>query len=622
MLPVARRQGVLVAILCLIALAPQAAGLTSPAIVLLIAGYAWARVLIPRWGLGAALSLVFVGWASVTFVVMSVTPLLHTDPPLTVSVVLALLGIVAAVAETRMGPKKSLPPLARGAVIASLSGAAAWILAAVLAMTVPGATGLSWAVYVDSSLDVWNIRNIAAHGGVDSTPGSNPRPAEHALSASFLPTGHPLDAASSTFATEIGAHAQHWSLLIALTGVLGGLVVAETMRGTGRLRGLTAIATGLASLSFLMAPATGVMLARGQINGHLDLVLILASYLIARRAHVFPLAALATLLLSMTLLMLIWTPFAGVPGVFACVVAWRHRAELPARQPMTLVSLGPIAVFFTWSVFSFAKGTLLGVFLRDTNANEKLVTIPTEQPVPVWLPFTGAVVLVVAALCGMLVRRSRVDAAAGGLLLLGLGLGLVPIVAARGGLGGDLEYYPARYLSISTIALLPVAIALVVRITAERSHVSRAVAAASIASIVGLAIVAPMPTWVNRWGFAPAYLLTGEMYGPSALVADRVFDFASDDEVKLAWRADPPFDYHVNFMLSVDERGNRGDFGGLLRMALRNYGPDDSIERVCQIGNATDLPVVLVTRDPTLSNEVESACPDEGVAIELLSPSH
>ncbi len=621
MLPVARRQGVLVAILCLIALAPQAAGLTSPAIVLVLAGYAWARVLVPKWGLGAALSLVFVGWASVTFVVMSVTPLIHTDPPLTVSVVLASLSFVAANIEARMRTVTHLPALARGSVLASFLGTISWVVAAALAMVIPGATGMSWAVRNDSSLDVWNIRQIAAFGGLDSVNPSNPRPAEHVLSASFLPTGHPLDAASSTFATEIGAHAQHWSLLIALTGVLGGLLVAETMRGSGRLGGLTAVGAGLASVGFLMAPATGAMLREGQINGHLNLVLILASYLIFRRAAAFPAAALGSLLLAMTLLMLIWTPFAAVPGLFAVVVAWHHRRELRNRQEMTLLWLGPVTVFFTWSFVNFSIEEILGLFVKVAVENGKALAAPTSHAMPVWLPFTVALALAIAALCVLLARRSGIDAAAGGLLLLGLGLGLAPIVAARGGLGGDLEYYPARYLSMSTITLIPVAIALVVRVTAERSLVSRAVAAGSIASIVSLALVAPMPTWVNRWGFAPAYLLTGEVYGPRALVADRIVNFASDDEVKLAWRLDPPFDYHVNWMLSVDEREERPVFSTNFRSALRNYGPDDSIERVCEIATATDLPVVLVTRDPNLSGEVEFACPDEGATTELLAPS-
>lgn len=620
MLPVARRQGVLVAILCLVALAPQAAGLTSPAIVLLIAGYAWARVLIPRWGLGAALSLVFVGWASVTFVVMCITPWLHTDPPLTVSVVLASLSFVAAKVEAPMSAATHLPALARGSVLASLIGAISWVVAATLAMVIPGATGLSWAVYADSYADVWFMRQIAAEGGLNSVNPTNSRPAENVLSASFLPTGHPIDAASSTFATEIATHAHYWSLLIVLTSVLSGLVVAETMRGSGRLRGLTAVAAGLASVGFLMAPASGAMLDRGQVNGHLNLVLILASYLVFRRAVAFPAVGLASLLLAMTLLMLIWTPLAAVPGAFAVVVAWRHRRELRNRQEMTLLWLGPVVVFFTWSLMTFSIDDVLQVFNTNASANHNVITTLTVHVVPVWLPFTVAAVLVVAALCAVLARRSGIDAAAGGLLLLGLGLGLAPIVAARGGLGGELEYYPARYLSMSTIALIPVTIALAVRVAAERPLASRAVAAASIASLVSLAFVAPMPTWVNRWGFAPAYLLTGQMYGPRTLVADRIVDFASDDEVKLAWRLDPPFDYHVNWMLSVDERGERRIFSTNFRSALRNYGPDDSIERVCQIGNATDLPVVLVTRDPNLSDEVQLACPDEGVAIELLAP--
>ena len=621
MLAVARRQGVLLAILSMMALAPQAAGLTSPAIVLLLAGFSWARVLMPRWGLGAAVSLVFVGWASVTFVVMCLTPLLHTDPPLTVSVVLALLSFLAAHTETRVSAPTRLPALGRGSVLASVLGGISWVVAATLAMVIPGATGLSWAVRNDSSLDVWNIRQIAAWGGLESVSPMNPRPAEHVLSASFLPTGHPIDAASSTFAAEIAAHAQHWSLLIVLTSVLSGLVVAETMRGLGQLSGLTAVGAGLAAVVFLMAPASGAMLREGQINGHLNLVLILASYLIFRRAAAFPAVALASLMLAMTLLMLIWTTFAAVPGVFVLAVAWRHRRELLDRREMTFLWLGPVTVFFTWSFVTFSLKGILELFVTVAIENGQALTAPTSHAMPVWLPFTVATALAVGALCALLARRSGVDAAAGVLLLLGLGIGLAPIVAARGGLGGDLEYYPARYLSMSTIALIPVTIALVLRAIAERSLAIRAVAAASVAAIVSLALVAPMPTWINRWGFAPVYLLTGQMYGPRALVADRVVAFASDDEVRLAWRLDPPFDFHVNWMLSVDERGERRQWSTRFRSALRNYGPDDSIERVCEIATATELPVVLVTRDPNLGHEIELACPDQGVTTDLMDPS-
>lgn len=617
----ADRHRTAVAAAALLALAAVVLVSMSPVIVVAVAAYAWGRVAVRRWGWGAGVSLVVVGWASVTFFVLCLTPALHIDPSLVLAVVWAAMAIGAsfiAAPEPSLAQLAQLAPLPRGSMIASLSGAAVWALAVGLAKVLPHGSGLSWAVYSDSSLDVWAIRQNVAHGGVHVYPSTNPRPVEHALTTSFLPPYHPLDSSSSTFVTEIGTHALNWSILIALTCVLAGLVVAEATRGIDRLRRAAPVFAGIMSLGVLAAPVTGVMLGRGQINGHLNLVLMLSAVLISIRAARAPHLAVAALLLNVTLLMLVWTPLAAVPGMLALTVAWQYRRDLVAGGSRTLMSLGPPLIFFAWSLISFALDGMISLIKGGETAQESLVSIPTRYPQPVWLPLTFAAFFGSAALRVAQTRRPTDLARSILPLLAGLALGAAPLFIPRGGFGGELGYYPARYLSMLTIVLVPVIVGLTLQLAACTTLLSRVCAGSVAATVVTLAVVAPLPPSVSRWGYTPVDVATGNAFGTHADVYDRIIAYASDDTLMLAWHDDPDFDFHINWMISVDDTGDRTIWSTYVRSAIRYAVPGDmSVSRACEIGRTSERPVVLFTRDSSLESSIDNACPDAHIEVRL-----
>jgi len=250
-----------------------------------------------------------------------------------------------------------------------------------------------------------------------------------------------------------------------------------------------------------------------------------------------------------------------------------------------------------------------------------VLAIVSAVPNPVWVPFTIAVTVavVIAARTSASLVPVYSDHAIITVVALTASAGV--LAAFSGGLDVTNAYYSAKYLYLATLALVPLGVGLTIRTLGHKSGRMVIGIGVSAAAVLATALVAPANPAFSRWTITPLAIVTGDVYGSRDQVWQKIVDYASVDDVRLAWRADPPFDHRVNFMLSVNERGDRLQWSTDFRSALRNYGPDDSIERVCEIGAATDLPVVLVTRDPNLSSEVQLACPNDGVTAELLAPS-
>ena len=609
------RAGVVLPVLTLVAFLARPLGV--PALVMLtLAGWAWVHALRGQWRLGAALGIVVTGWVTLTFAVFSVSPLLPWD----MNVILGVAIVVATFASMLIQRTDAREASSStGAVLAAFSGAVLWLVGAGLAMILPNGSGLSWAAFTDSSLDVLNILHVADANGVAGAAAVNPRPLEHALSSSFLPIGYEFDASSAAFMGAIETHAWHWLALVALTCVMAGLVVDELIAADSRWKALRFAAIAAVSCGVLLGPVSGFALYRGQINAHLVWVLVLSAVHIALGSRKHPLGAAACLALLTTALLLTWTPFAAVPGVMLIWVLVGARASLRQMRPHDLAYGGAVAIYCAWAFTTYTLSDLVAAS-TSADASQRRVTVPTVLPNPAWIPLTVALACAVVLLAVTSRRLSRVARTTAVLTVCGLVLGSAPLWLARGSLTGELEYYPSRYVHMATSVMAALLAGLVVSCLAEAGP-RRVVAAIAAVGVGTLALIAPINPIVQKWNFVPWDVSTGRWYGTAESMSDKIHDYADPHEIRLAWSPSVDNDYYVNWMLaiylSVTSSGSRAPVAAELRMAP--YATTD--EHACTIGRLAPGLVTLMTDDADLEVRLGLLCPETAPRVELLPPT-
>jgi len=611
-----------------------AAGMPAIAVTIVV-GTAWAVTLLRRLGLSVALAGILVGWMTITFLVTSLVPLVNAPLSLTRELVYAGTAICAWALEVlRPAPKTAAHPIHPAVLVGSLLGPLAWLVGIALSVVLPSGSGLSWASRIDSSLDVWAIRLIALNGGAGIGPSANPRPLEHTLSASFLPFTHAVNGSSRALEEELLAHATAWSLLIVMSCLLAGLVVAEFASGARRAPLSVAVFSGIASLGMLTMPVTGRILDFGQINAHLVFVLVFASVLIARASRDRPVPAVALLIIAMCLLLLCWTPFAAVPGFLAMVVAWDVRGRLSRYDLATVGWWGFAAIMLAWTMSAYTAGDLLRRVFSTSSSNEAAVTVSAFTGVvnPYWLPLSA--VVIGATLCVAVAALSidRATAVVSGTTMIGFVIGAAPLILARGGIGGELEYYPAKYISLATIAAAPVLMGVGLRILTEASASAkrRTFAVVALASAVTTTALSPATIVPDRTLFAPVALATGRHVGTHAELAGRVLRLVDEAVLNVAWRLDPTFDFAVGWLQSVAlPMDDPPAWNTPIRAALRIHGDDFGASAACDVVAASNLPgffinspnrpVNFVTADPHLSEELAAECPGANYTVTVVS---
>jgi hypothetical protein len=605
-----------------LAFAAQWRGL-HPVALTLLALAAWFVVAVRRLGFALGSAAVVVGWMSLVLAVFTVTPAVGADPAIAVGV-----ALVVAIAATIPTVAKVAPAAnwegAAGAMLASLSGATLWIGGLAWGLHAPGGGGLSWAMYNDATGAVWGLRTIIRYGGVPSVPkAANSVPLSDVLSASLLPPGTVADASPASVAAQLSAHALQWGVLIALASLLAGLIVVALGSRPGRHGWPTLVGASCASILLLAAPVTGRILDLGQSNAFVTMVLVGASVLAGVGARRHLLLSLSVLLAAMGLLVVSWTPFAAVPGLLALVVARRAKRAGLDRQRV-LAWMLPGCTVAAWTMLVYGPVLLKAFVKTDPNANYATVKTFSRPGYweaignPYWWPLSIAIVLVATLLAMLLRRRARDAAILMGLSTAGLVLGMLPFLLLTRRLPVNLDYYPAKYLSIATICLVPIVVGAALRVFTESDgRAARAATGASVLAVCALAIAAPTPPDTPRWAFTPLMIARGQHYGTDAQVAGRIVAFTSNDELVVPWRYDPPFDTPVAMMDSSIGPPVDDVFLRPMRYVLRYYRNDFSAEVACQLADASVIPVVLVTRDPLLPEEVARSCPDARITVQL-----
>jgi hypothetical protein len=593
----------------------------SPVFVTVVALATWLSVAVRRLGIALGAASVVVGWMSLLLMTLTLTPGLGIDPPIAVGV--SLVCAIAASIPTVM----AIPPQANragevSAILASLAGTVSWVLGLTWGFLAPHGGGLSWAAYKDSSNAIWLLRGLIQYRGVPSVsnPGMPVRLGD-ALTASMVPPGTIADASPMSIAAQLSAHAMEWSVLICLASLLSGLVVVAVATRAGGRRWPTLVAAAAASMVLLVAPVTGRILDLGQIDSHLVLVLLGATVLAGIGAERHLLLSLSVLLAAMGLLVITWTPFAAVPGVIALVIAGRaYRAHLGRQR--VLAYLLPGAAVAAW-IFAIYGPDLLRSTLGGSAATDYATVATFSRPGyvesftnPYWWPLSIGIPTVTVVVSLLLARKAPATALIAWLSTAGFVLGMLPFALIKGGLTIDLAYYPAKYLSLTTISLVPLMLGMAVRVIADGpSRSRRAIAALSVVAVFGLAVVAPTPPETSRWAITPLLIARGEHYGTNDQVAGQIVGLTSNDALVLPWAYDPPFDTQVLLMNS----GIGPNVDNILldpaRYVLRYYRGDFATQVACDLADASLRPVILITRDAGLQDAVARECPSAHITV-------
>ena len=582
----------------------------------------WLVVAIRRWGIALGAAAVVVGWMSLILAVLTLTPAVGIDPAIAVGAALVLamaatIPVIAAVPPAVVGDRVV------SAVLASLAGPALWVGGLAWGLLAPGGGGLSWATYNDSTGAVWLIRLIIQYGGVASVVNQiDSVPLAYALSASLLPPGTTIaDASASSVSAQLSAHAAGWSVMIALASLLSGLVVVALGARRGRHGWPVLVGAAATSSLLLLAPIAGRIIDLGQSNAHVIIVLVAASVLAAPEAKRNYGLAMSVLLAATGLLVVAWLPFAAVPCALALLVNQQmKRARLDERRLLAWQLPGLAVAAWTLVVY----GRVLLVEFITTDAELNIATVKTFERTgywerignPYWWPLSIGVVLVAVVLIAVLWRRTHSTASIAALATAGLVAGFLPFIALTRRLPVNLDYFPAKYLSLATICIVPLIAGSALRVFAEWGRpLARGAVAACLALACGLAIAAPLPPDTSRWELTPILIARGEHYGTDAQVADRIVDYASNDALVLPWRYDPPFDTPVVLMNSSFGPDVDNSLLNPVRYVLRFFRNDFGTSVACELADASLVPVVLVTSDAELGREIAALCPDAGITV-------
>jgi len=585
---------------------------------MLLGAGAIATVAAKRYGLPLAIATGFIAWQLSTFAALVGARVMGVNPGYGVTVAGLAVAAVAITLERRIHPSTQITVIPIAAIYASLAGGAIWLVSLLLGFLSPRGAGLTWATYKDSAFDIFGMRMIIWSGG--QTPaGGNPRPLEHVMSASFLPANHVVDASPPSLREQLIAHAAHWSTLIVVACLLAGImsVLLAVRAGLHGTRVVVVAAT--VSIGMLLTPITGLIIDFGQINGHLVVVYILLSALVAYEASRAPLAASAILILLTACVAICWTPFAALPGSLAILTIFRFRATLLARRDRSVIILGASTMVFSWLVSAYALPDILRVLSRDAATNQASVTTTTISGFtnPYWWPLSIAVAVTTVLISLVLRAADKSLARTSIAVAVGLTLGMAPLLMARGNVLGPLEYYPAKYLSLATIGLAPVAIALALCATGPRvSRTGRTLTAMAALTAAILCVVAPLPKETPRLGLAPFDIATGSRWGSHQDVAGRALDLTTNDSRTVLWRSADSFEEPVNLLLAAIDR-EQYEWRTLSRAAIRAPASPGSADDACMAALTPGWTLTLVTRDAMLADEIEGRCPHLPITVRI-----
>lgn len=481
----------------------------------------------------------------------------------------------------------------------------------------------SWAVWNDGVMQLFAAREVVERGGVVLGEG-RPDPVVSTVLGWTMSSGRP-DEGLTLLPHDGSAQAV---VTFATTTVLG-IVLAFVISGgapASRPRLRVAMAAGGSFLAFSWF-VSGFAVPYGFINSLIAMVLLAACWSIWAAAVTRPVESAALLVTATVVMLGTWPVLAVVPASFAVVIAirWRRRFLLSDTRSrlgllvflmVNLVAAGAIAVPILTRPASVGTALADGAFvdLRPLHA----------------LAYVLAA-LVVATLAW------RVDAEVRWLsvgllaMMAASALGLAYLSWQRALLDGEWwYYYPQKLAWTAGVVTIAIVTSLVMRVVSFHALSRRdAVLGPVVAAITAGALMFTVPPqasplvgqgWLGLARIAPVVTLTttpGDVSGSfrafeheQALAAEVL---AREDLVVVSNERGPAGEQWVNDLdLTESSRGTT-----LSLRRVKGTAPLSKPEGVCQVAEEWARPLVVLTRDPDLSERVRASCPDLPVQFEV-----
>jgi len=476
---------------------------------------------------------------------------------------------------------------------------------------IPNAARVAWVMLGDSANNIIFAREIIYRGGVGIGAGENPVPLPSALMAIVMAAGRGDIAPQDFLRHDIGAFAQVWMLLIALTCFFAGGVVAAIVRSRGARPLLIAVAAGAGSLLPLSWFFTGYPIEFGFYNTHVALPIVFAGFLVYLASDRHPAVALGVLGLSATLLLAVWSPLVLMPAMLGVVVLIRHwRAVLATRGAGLVVLLVGVVQLLAYGLL---------VVLPSLLRNSGFLSAPGgAYGFPKWLMAGLAVFAVLGALLAFRSLRSRVV------------LGVVAIVVASGlGLGALLfvtraeanpwSYYPLKFLWLASTVLVVLVFGLAIAVAQSlfRHQFLRIASVAVVAAVtLGFFTWVPSSAAGYAWKDPIPRILSGEVLGVGDRGAEEIFALADPEQSHFFWHSDDPLEGVKNFWVLQMWSDSMTENLDLKYAAYGLYDPSN-IHELCRIVGLMGGGTIVHTGLPQLSSEVDAACPEQQIHVQL-----
>ena len=582
-------------------------------VVLALSGVPWILALSKRFGLllavpgtAAAVTLLAMG-------VLLVSRAVQLDVVLS-QVIGGLLFTAAGVLVLRRTPGALRRP-GRHAValwVSPVLGALGWIGTLVAAQFVPGAARLSWAMNGDGFNNLFYGNVILTARGLAIGQAENPVPLPASLLALAMSPGRPIIADRNLLAHDLASFTIVWTLILAVTCILTGAVVASAI--PTRYPREVAVASALGSLLPLTWYATGLPVQWGYFNANVVLPILLATWLVFLASRRFPVIALVVLSGLTTLVLATWAPLVLVPGALGIVILvrnWKLIRSLHGSAALVLV-LGAA------QVLAWVGIVTVPTFLSQGSAFEiPGHGFPTAWPAVPWL-------LVALVALSFFVRRSTslpvmpgviaiacsTIAAAGMLLYLDHGQG-----------NAWSAYYPTKLAWIISVFLVMVVLSLAVA-TVVALAPGRVTSVAGIATVTGAVLLAcaaiPFDTWSETVVRQPmARILSGSIWHTGDRAANQVLTLSDPRAPGVLWQSGDPDEAMIDFWVLVTRGGDlAGDpeLRSIAFVAYREYRAtgtfdDSDVGPLCQIVTLMKPTPTVHTANPSLEAELRETCP-------------
>ncbi|WP_374007746.1 hypothetical protein [Leifsonia sp. LS-T14] len=493
--------------------------------------------------------------------------------------------------------------------IGSLAGPVVWFLVLLATNFRPGAARLSWVIRGDSANNLLYARQIIGANGIEFDPSSNPVPLPSSLLAlTFLP-GRPGSGAGLV-EHDIGAFAQTWMLLIALTCLLFGLTAGASVRRERWI--LTAVVSAFASVVGLSWFVTGYPLEYGFLNAPLTLVVVLFAWIIFLAARRTPVLALAMMFVTATLVFATWGPLVVVPAALGVLLVIQNWRAVIGVRGWALAGL----------IVAFVQLVLYGaLFTLPTLVSQGKALSAVGGIYPFAHVIFQVLVLLAAFLAVVLVRQIGVGVCVAVLTLCGvLAVGLGALLFTRRHEDSLWGYYQYKFEWLAAIVLLVIVIGLAGRLMSDPPRAWARAGAAALGMALTVAFLFSTSTSVGYEAQNPVRrILSGSFFdgsdGDRAL--QTIFALSEPGQRGILWNSGDPAESAIDSWV-IQLAAGRIDNKSLRIFA---YNLDKTkVDDLCSLAHQMGPGLTVYTADAGLEAQVAAACPDEGIAVTTAKP--